>query len=888
MIDRLNAALEGRYHIERELGQGGMATVYLADDLKHDRKVALKVLRADLSQMLGKERFLSEIRTTANLQHPNILPLFDSGAVDELLFYVMPWVDGESLRDRLDREGQLSVDQAVRIASEVAEALDHAHRQGVVHRDVKPANVLLRDGRPLVADFGIALAVGTAAGNRITETGLSLGTPYYMSPEQAMGDQPVTGASDQYALACLVYEMLTGEPPHTGGTAQAVLARILTGAVAPVSAQRPAVPANVDGAVLKALERIPGDRFSTTAEFRAALNDPAFRYGEVATPSTKSGTSPLVVVAIAVIALLAGWTLRGGGGNAEGEGWDRAQRPTQLTFSGQATLPAISPDGAWIAWVEQEPCRLSQVEACESVLRVRNRFGGRPVTLAENLFAVGEVRWARDGVTVAFSGVFGDDPPRRGIFAVSRLGGAIRTLADLAPFDFGANEGEIVAVLGGNDEAPRLARISVADGAVRGEIPLPVARIDIDRIRVSPDGERIFAFGDQWAMLFDRDGAPLDSLVIAARRMAAWGPDGDEVFLFRTGTVRDDDLVRIPVAGDAFGEVTVVRGGIPTNYRGHMDVALETGDVVWAEGTDNRVLHAIDLGGAPLVAERFASGTTWYGSPELADAATVYYLRGDAAGDNLYRFDLATRVETALTEDSLPGNSTIRISPRGERLLFGQASRGTSRIGMLEIESGRIRRFEGSLSSVHVLDDGRLVDRVTDGDEEWTFGIWPADTPSLDGVPPDAIEVRLPDGRRVGLGSFDVSPDGDEVAYVGRPEVEPDGAVLDPDRRLLMRTSLVTGESVVDAEYDASALSALLNSGVIWTSRGIFLRLLIRGDDGPSLWRWNPIARAFERDVDLPVPCPPGSISIDRSHRTAVCASEDVRIDIRLLPGPGR
>ena len=224
-ISRLNAALEGRYAIERELGEGGMATVYLADDIKHNRKVALKVLKPDLAAVVGAERFVAEIKVTANLQHPHILPLFDSGEADRFLFYVMPYVEGESLRQKLDREGQLPVDEAVRIASDVAEALSHAHERGVIHRDIKPGNILLRDGRPLVADFGIALAIQHAGGGRLTETGLSLGTPYYMSPEQATADRDPDARSDLYSLACVLYEMLVGEPPYTGASAQAVLGK---------------------------------------------------------------------------------------------------------------------------------------------------------------------------------------------------------------------------------------------------------------------------------------------------------------------------------------------------------------------------------------------------------------------------------------------------------------------------------------------------------------------------------------------------------------------------------------------------------------------------------------------------------------------------------------
>src|SRR5947207_6908009 len=218
--ERLNSALADRYRIERELGAGGMATVYLAEDLKHKRRVAVKVLKPELAAVLGAERFVQEITTTAALQHPHILPLFDSGEADGFLFYVMPFIDGETLRAKLDRETQLGIDESVRITREVADALDYAHRHGVIHRDIKPENILLHDGRPMVADFGIALALSAAAGGRMTETGMSLGTPHYMSPEQATADKEITGRSDIYSLASMLYEMLTGNPPHTGATAQ--------------------------------------------------------------------------------------------------------------------------------------------------------------------------------------------------------------------------------------------------------------------------------------------------------------------------------------------------------------------------------------------------------------------------------------------------------------------------------------------------------------------------------------------------------------------------------------------------------------------------------------------------------------------------------------------
>jgi eukaryotic-like serine/threonine-protein kinase len=284
--DSLRTALADRYRLERELGQGGMATVYLAEDLKHHRKVAIKVLRPELAAVIGAERFLREIQTIATLQHPHILGLIDSGEVNGTAYYVMPFVDGESLRDRLRREQQLPVGDAVRLATEVAAALDYAHRHGVIHRDIKPENILLHDGQALVADFGIALAVSSAGGgSRMTETGMSLGTPHYMSPEQAMGERTITGRCDVYALGAVTYEMLVGEPPFTGPTAQAIVAKVMTAEPAGLSAQRRSVPPAVEDAVLTALSKLPADRFATAAEFAAALNGHAV--GSSVRPSSR-------------------------------------------------------------------------------------------------------------------------------------------------------------------------------------------------------------------------------------------------------------------------------------------------------------------------------------------------------------------------------------------------------------------------------------------------------------------------------------------------------------------------------------------------------------------------------------------------------------------------
>ncbi len=270
-LDRLKAAIADRYAIERQLGAGGMATVYLAEDRKHHRKVAVKVLRPELSAVLGGERFLKEIEVTASLQHPNILPLYDSGATESFLYYVMPFVEGETLRDKLAREKQLSVDETVEIAKTVANALDFAHKKGVVHRDIKPENILLLDEIALVADFGIAVAVSTAGGDRLTETGLSLGTPSYMSPEQIAGERDLDGRSDVYALACVTYEMLAGDPPFLASSPQAVMAKHIRDVPPPVTTIRPELRPALAKALARALSKAPADRYGSAGAFATAL-----------------------------------------------------------------------------------------------------------------------------------------------------------------------------------------------------------------------------------------------------------------------------------------------------------------------------------------------------------------------------------------------------------------------------------------------------------------------------------------------------------------------------------------------------------------------------------------------------------------------------------------
>jgi eukaryotic-like serine/threonine-protein kinase len=441
-VGQLAAALAGRYTVDREIGRGGMATVYLARDVRHNRKVALKVLNPELGAVLGVERFLAEIQVTANLQHPNLLPLFDSGEANGLLFYVMPFVEGESLRATLGREKQLGIDDAVRIATSVAAALDYAHRHGVIHRDLKPENILMHDGQPLVADFGIALAVSNAGGDRITQTGLSLGTPQYMSPEQATGDREVDGRTDLYSLGALTYEMLTGEPPHDGKTSQAIIARILTEKPRSLRLVRETVPPHIDSAVLRALAKLPADRFHTAHEFADALQGRS-----LATTASMAATArqapqwrsmiPWAVATLALAIAAVAWRRSDGSTDAARVMRYEISLPPNIDVtSSRYSTVAVGPGGRHIAYVatrgdgfsrillraddDLEPRQVPGTEGAISVafspegsqllfmangtLRKVPISGGRVETIVENAAAFRGASWSSSGWIIGSDG----------------------------------------------------------------------------------------------------------------------------------------------------------------------------------------------------------------------------------------------------------------------------------------------------------------------------------------------------------------------------------------------------------------------------------------------------------------------------------------------------
>jgi Tol biopolymer transport system component len=495
--DRLSRALADRYRIERELGQGGMATVHLAEDLKHNRKVAIKVLRPELAAVLGAERFVQEITTTAQLQHPNILPLFDSGSADGFLYYVMPYVEGETLRARLNRETQLGVEESVALVREVADALQYAHTQGVVHRDIKPENILLHAGRPMVADFGIALAVSAAAGGRMTETGLSLGTPHYMSPEQATAEKHITNRSDIYSLGAVLYEMLTGEPPHTGTSAQQIIMKIITEPVAPVTERRRTVPPNVAAALAKALEKLPADRFGTAAEFAAALQDATFvprtaGRGGVRASTVRRAPVGWAMGAGAVIgALVLGWFAHG---------WlTRPPLVAPVHFAFTLGHPgvvrgfvAISPDGRRIAMSVMDSAGVQHIG--------ERALGSTAVTLIPGTGGGDNPTYSLDGKWIAFSRAFGG-----GLLKVPSPGGTPTVVVD-------SGVGDPVAWL--PDGSLVASTMALEEFPASGGPPVPLTQLDTARHEFAHFAPRLLPDGH--TLIFNAYATPLSQSRIEA------------------------------------------------------------------------------------------------------------------------------------------------------------------------------------------------------------------------------------------------------------------------------------------------------------------------------------------------------------------------------------
>jgi len=678
VIAQLTAALADRYQIERELGAGGMATVYLAHDLKHNRKVALKVLRPELAAIIGAERFLKEIEVTANLQHPNILPLYDSGRAAEFLFYVMPFIQGETLRDKLDREKQLRVDDALEITKSVAAALDYAHRQNVVHRDIKPENILLHEGQALVADFGIALAVSQAGGPRLTETGLSLGTPHYMSPEQATGERSLDARSDVYSLGCVVYEMLVGEPPHLGNSVQAVIAKILTDEPQPVAVRRNTIPLNVDAAVGMALAKLPADRFASTAEFVEALQNPAFTTTRT---TTSPGMAPVragpwkslalaLAAATAMLAAVLAWSaLRTGPTPPVSRQRVLLAKLPSPSIVGLGT--AIAPDGSAIVfqdsigrgtrlWIKErdqiQPTALATPDAdspvgpffspdgtwiafCDGKLRKVPRTGGAPITVSDSVTSVYGGAWLDDG-TIVFPGANG-----QALYRVNADGG----------------------------QTERIAIVDSLGILVVAVTPLPKAR-----------GVLLGAIGPAnaqsvWAL--DLHNGTAHEIVPGAA-VAWYLPSGMLVFARPDGSVfvAPVDLGSLSLSGPAvpaFAGVRTVRGlpDLQASANGTLLYALGSSSMGQGRGTPTWVTRT---GQATPVDSTWHVGIVLNGGVSLSpDGRRIALSSLDSSGRaDMFVRRVSSGVPSRLTFEGMT-NIRPAWSPDGERLLYVSDRDGT-------------------------------------------------------------------------------------------------------------------------------------------------------------------------------------------------------------------
>jgi eukaryotic-like serine/threonine-protein kinase len=753
--EKLSDALAGRYRIEREVGQGGMATVYLAEDLKHGRKVAIKVLRAELAAVIGAERFLREIKTIATLQHPHILGLIDSGEVQGTAYYVMPYVEGESLRDRLNREMQLPVTDAVRIASEVASALDYAHRHGVIHRDIKPENILLHDGQALVADFGIALAASKAGGGRMTETGMSLGTPTYMSPEQALGEREISSRSDVYALGAMTYEMLVGEPPFTGPTAQAIIARVMTEDPRPLTSQRKTIPAGVEAAVLTALQKLPADRFATAAEFATALNNPT-----MATVA-RTGVQPVVVTqvrrgwltagALAVVGLIAGLVI---GGRREDPGSLRRTDVARATLSlGDSTsvraidklLLAIAPSGERFAFIGRN--------GADDALWVRelNEPVAHPLPDTKRAFAP---FFSPDGQSIGFF-VVGSGGTQLKVISIS--GGVARTLVQDSIASFGG---------GGWGDDGRIYFTNSSRGLSR--VPSTGGPVTVVSHPDSGSGIREHDYPD----------------VLPGSRLAL-------VMLWK-GSIASNHIGVIDLANGAVTDLT--EGSYPRFF---------APDFLAIGVSDGRVLVArFDprqgrLKGTPVPMLQDAQEEPTNGTVQFAvsETGTIMYQQRSGSGGGIVWVDRngkATPVDT-----SMKGiGGSLALSPDGTQIVLTRVEGGETQVWVKQLPNGALTRLSFDVANADRpvwTPDGKGVAFLATRNERRTPWVRRADGS-------DSIHAAVPGGTRV-----------DEIAFdpLGRYTVlRTEGAGLGSRRILLVENGVDTIPRVLlQSRYDQFAMT---------------------------------------------------------------------------------
>ena len=742
---RLKAALADRYAIERKLGEGGMATVYLAHDLKHDRKVAVKVLRPELVAVIGTERFLQEIRVTANLQHPHIVQLYDSGEAEGVLYYVMPFVEGESLREKLSRENQLSIEEAVAITRAVADALDYAHRRNVIHRDIKPENILLQEGAPLVSDFGIALAVSRVAGERLTETGLSLGTPSYMSPEQATGDRELDARSDVYALGSVLYEMLAGDPPFIGSNIQAVIAKVIGEKPVRLSTVRDTVPANIEAAVNKALAKVPADRFASAKAFAEALvtETPVAPVEEAPLPSAASTwRRPLGYVVPGAVALVLAWVLFGRGGDSSaGDLAGSTIRPL-TRYSGWEWSPSWSPDGTMITYMH--------IAGSSADVATLSLGGGDPHILTGDSPADEyNPRWSPDGSKIAFAS---DRGAGTNVYWIPPTGGAERKVAE-TNIPFLERQGANAGSLGARPWSPDGQELLFSKLHQTGEVALWKVNLSSRQ---------------QTQLTFPPPGA--EDL------RGSWSFNGEQI-VFTRGEQGSRALWLLPVAG---GEASLFLGDeyvnmaaawFPDNRRLAFVSSRSGARNIWEISVGTRELRQLTAGGVGNDA-----------GPVIAQNGTIAYANWDHQTDLHWMWRDRPEEEHERLTTFTGSNFGARISPDGSRLVYSSNSAGFFQLWLLDRTTGQHRKLTDHPANERLPDwspDGEEI--VLLSDRDGAVKLWVLQMES--GVVRLLTDHVLPWTATMESGGPRWAPDGSVIGFIAPSEdgnalwlVDPDGA----------------------------------------------------------------------------------------------------------------
>jgi serine/threonine-protein kinase len=846
ITERLTPAVADRYRIERELGEGGMAMVYLAHDVRHDRKVALKVLRPELAAVIGAERFLNEIKVTANLQHPHILPLHDSGEADSFLFYVMPYVEGDTLRDKLNREKQLALEDAVEITRSLASALDYAHRNGVIHRDIKPENVLLHDGQALIADFGIALAISAAAGGtRLTETGLSIGTPQYMSPEQAMGDRELDARSDVYSLGAMLYEMLAGDPPYTGSTAQAIVAKVITEKAPPVTAARDTVPPHVAAAIDKALSKLPADRFATAVAFAEALSNPAFSTALPQAREAAAGRSlwnPVSIGAgaVALLALgLAAWL---------GTRPEPAQRLARFVLipdevaepvyrgPGTPNRLALTPDGSELIYMgdvedDGEPNMLYR--------RPFDRLHATPIPGTEHgIFP----RVSPDGRSVAFLEGRGRPWPLK---IASLLGGPPITVLDstgLIDYAWGPDN---TLYLVNNRTATILRQLPDGDGFE--EVVTLQAGEEGSRFwdpTILPNGKGVIATvtsdnaNEHWEYqvhLFDLATGQSRGAVVG--QYGLYAKSGHLVYVTAEGT-----LMAAPMDQDALtltGPSVAIIDGLDARTSGGTDVALaDDGTLVYATtgiNTAERIVWASPGGGTTAVDASWTKDEEFEGLALSPDGGRLAVTIIDNTRSDVWIKQLDRGPLTRLTFDgeanfnpvwTPDGLSVTYVSRRGRPELWTRRADGSG-------EARKLLELDEDYREMSWTADGTwLVLRTNASDDIWAI------RPGVDSAPIPLVvsdfetrgPVVSPDGRWL---AYHSDESGDEQIYLrpfpdveqGRWQLSTDGGAFpmwSADGKYLYYGS--EGQTIVQLDMTSGPAAATVTARIVMPAQNEYER----------------------------------------------------------------